>query len=51
MRFMFLEKQPKLLLAILMGTVATNINGAIVHISLSIDNWVWNKKQKIIKSM
>ena len=39
-RLMFLERQPKLLLAVLIGTMATNINEAIVHITLSIDNWV-----------
>lgn len=40
MKFIFLEKQPKLLLVILIGVVVANIIGVIVYNVLNIDNWV-----------
>lgn len=38
MRFMFLKKYSKLLLAVLMGIVAANISRTIVYNVLSIEN-------------
>lgn len=47
---MFLERQSKLLLGAPMDAVAANISGATIYNVLSKDNWMWNKKQKIIKN-
>lgn len=49
--FMFLERQSKLLWAVLMGASVTNIREAIVYGALSIDNWMWGKKQNTIKDL
>ena len=38
MRFMFLEKQLEILLAVPTDAAAANIRGAIVHDALSIDD-------------
>ena len=48
--FMILEKQPELLLAAPTYTAAANIGGVTVYGALSINNWVQNKKQKIVKA-
>lgn len=51
MRFIFLERQSELLLAALTAVAVANISGAIVHSAMSIDNWIWSKKQKTVKSL
>lgn len=51
MKFMFLERQTELLLAVLMNTAAANICEAIIHSILSINNWGRSKKQKIVKKL
>lgn len=48
---MFLKKQPKLLLAVLIGAAVVNISRAKVQGILSINNWMWSKKQKIVKGL
>ena len=48
---MFLKRQPELLLVAPTGAMAVNINEAIVQVTLSIDNWVRNKKQKTVKGL
>ena len=49
MGFMFLEREPNLLLAAPTGAAAANMSETIVHGALSINDQVQNKKQKTIK--
>ena len=49
MEFMFLERQPELLLAAPTDAAAANISGATVHGALSIDDWMRSQKQKTVK--
>ena len=48
--FIFLERQSELLLAAQMGAATTNISGATVYDVLGIDNRMWSKNQKRVKS-
>ena len=48
---MFIEKQSELLLAAPIGGATANINEAIIHDLLSIENWMWSKKQKTVKDL
>ena len=48
---MFLERQLKLLLVVLTGAAIVNTSRDIVYNTLSIDNRIWSKKQKTVKSL